>query len=106
MLCLTFPPHRHDDPARRQFLAGTDLQVVALAKHRGIRTINVVRRTEQRQELLDLGYGRDLTVHSLSDTSPWVRHPGSCKALEWRSRRAKHLLPIEAHCPFTADSVP
>ena len=31
------------------------LEVIALAKHRGIRTINVVRRSAQRHELLALG---------------------------------------------------
>ena len=40
-------------------------QVIALTKHRGIRTINVVWRQEQRQELLDLGCS-----HSLSAQSP------------------------------------
>lgn len=29
--------------------------VIALAKRRGVKTINVVRRSEQKQELLDLG---------------------------------------------------
>lgn len=32
-------------------------QVILLAKHKGIRTINVVRRANVREELLKLGYG-------------------------------------------------
>ena len=40
-----------------QGAAGSTLgrQLIALAKHRGVRTINVVRRREQVQELLDIG---------------------------------------------------
>lgn len=41
-----------------QSAAGSVLgrQLIALAKHRGIRTIDLVRRPEQKQELLDLGW--------------------------------------------------
>ena len=33
------------------------LQVMALCKHKGIKTINVVRRDSGKQEVLDAGYG-------------------------------------------------
>ena len=40
-----------------QTAAGSVLgrMVIALAKQRGVKTINVVRRSGQKQELLDLG---------------------------------------------------
>ena len=40
-----------------QSAAGSVLgrQIIQFAKHYGIRTINVVRREEQKKELLDLG---------------------------------------------------
>lgn len=40
-----------------QGAAGSTLgrQLIAMAKHRGVKTINVVRRREQAQELLDIG---------------------------------------------------
>ena len=40
-----------------QSAAGSTIgrQLIALAKHRGVKTINLVRRKEQVQELLDLG---------------------------------------------------
>jgi len=40
-----------------QTAAGSVLgrMVIALAKKRGIKTINVIRRSEQKQELVDLG---------------------------------------------------
>ena len=31
--------------------------LIAIAKKQGIKTINVIRRSEQKQELLDLGWG-------------------------------------------------
>ena len=42
-----------------QGAAGSTLgrQLVALAKERGVKTINAVRRKEQVQELLDMGWG-------------------------------------------------
>ena len=51
-----------------QSAAGSVLgrQLIALAKHRGIRTINLVRRPEQKQELLDLGCVRLSSKHSTS----------------------------------------
>ncbi len=41
-----------------QSAAGSTLgrMLIALAKHRGVRTINVVRRRAQVQELLDIGW--------------------------------------------------
>ncbi len=30
-------------------------QMIALAKHRGIKTVNIVRRQEAKQEILDIG---------------------------------------------------
>lgn len=41
--------------------------MIALAKKRGVKTINVVRRSEQKQELLDLGCAR------------WVPTPMPCQ---------------------------
>lgn len=40
-----------------QTAAGSVLgrMVIVLAKKRGVKTINVIRRSEQKQELLDLG---------------------------------------------------
>ena len=40
-----------------QSAAGSVLgrQVIQMAKHYGIKTVNVVRREEQKQELLDIG---------------------------------------------------
>ena len=34
-------------------------QMIALAKHKGLKTVNIVRRQEAKQEILDIGY-----VHS------------------------------------------
>ena len=38
------------------FLSFICRQVIALAKHRGIKTINVVRRSDAAKELKDLGW--------------------------------------------------
>ena len=40
-------------------------QVIALAKKRGVKTINVVRRSEQKQELLDLGCAAEAGLYAL-----------------------------------------
>jgi hypothetical protein len=44
---------------------GSDLQLIQYAKHKGIKTINVVRRDEHIQELKDAGCGRCSTITRL-----------------------------------------
>ena len=65
-----------------QGAAGSTLgrQLIALAKERGVKTINVVRRKEQVQELLDMGWGSlfqlMLSARAIQDhvAGPGVQH--------------------------------
>lgn len=44
-----------------QTLLRVVLQVIQYAKHKGIKTINIVRRPEQVKELKDIGCGQHFT---------------------------------------------
>lgn len=82
MPCLQINPmtvygmlHEHNIP-KGEFLlqtAATSVlgkQMIALAKHYGVQTINIVRRQEAVEELKSLGY----IFHSLSCTVAVVMH--------------------------------
>lgn len=55
IICPSAAKHLCRLPPKYELLDPTGGQVIALAKHRGIKTINVVRCSDAAKELKDLG---------------------------------------------------